>query len=196
MIIIYIFITLTIILLFIYKKWLFYTNSISVKSKVDNKYYIVRDTNYKQHTADTLAIINLNVKKLFNILQNELNKNNKYNENIFLLIKRYNPNNIMENIDLQNTTYTVNKGKEVSVCLATRHEVNGDNKIYDINVLMFVVIHELSHIGCKSHGHNQEFKDFFVFLLKKSIESGIYKYQNYSKQPVEYCGMMINTTPI
>lgn len=186
--VIYVILTVSVILIstrYIIKKW----NSISVKSNIDNQYYIVRNNKNKQESADTLALINMKVMKLINHLK-ETEKNNR---NVDLLISRYTRHSLMENIELDNTTYTINKGTEISVCLSTRdtHE-----KIYDINKLMFVIIHELAHVGSKSYGHNAEFRVFFIYLLKKSIEIGIYKYEDYSNQPAEYCGITINTTPI
>lgn len=178
-----------IILFFIYKQVRLYVNSVRIKSTIDGKYYTVRDTSNKQQTADTLAIINSRVSKLLL----HLNRSHPGDKNVRLLIERYNPSNIMENIELDNTTYTVNKGREVSVCIATR---NSDEKIYDINKLMFVIIHELAHIGAESIGHNDEFRRFFSYLLRQSMAIGIYEYQDYSKKPEEYCGTMISATPV
>lgn len=174
---------------YIFKQWVIYINSIRVKSDIDNKYYIVRNNKNKQESADTLALINSKIIKLIDHLKNE----NPKTKNVSLLLSRYNGDSLMENIELDNTTYTINKGTEIAVCLSTRdtHE-----NLYDINKLMFVIIHELAHVGSESYGHNNEFRLFFIFLLKKSIEIGIYKYEDYSKQPAEYCGITINTTPI
>lgn len=183
-------IIISILLYFIYKQIKLYIYSIYIKSSVDNNFYLVRNTFNKLQSANTLALINYRIKKLLNILNNY---NYKDNINVKLLISRYNPSNLMENITLDNTTYTINKGSEVSVCLATRDK---NENVYDINKLMFVIIHELAHIGCVSHGHNNEFVKFFTFLLKICIENELYIYQDYSKVPVEYCGMIINTTPI
>lgn len=185
-------ILLIIVTKYLFKQWILYTRSVSIKSSIDNRYYIVRDNKNKQQSADTLALININIIKLIEYLKKEQNKTD-IDQNIKLLVSRYNNKSLMENIELDNTTYTINKGSEISICLSTRdtHE-----KIYDINKLMFVIIHELSHIGCKSYGHNAEFRSFFIYLLRKAIEIDLYKYEDYSKQPVEYCGISINATPI
>lgn len=183
-------IIISILLYFIYKQIKLYIYSIYIKSSVDNNFYLVRNTFNKLQSANTLALINSRIKKLLNILNNY---NYKNDINVKLLISRYNPSNLMENITLDNTTYTINKGSEVSVCLATRDK---NENVYDINKLMFVIIHELAHIGCVSHGHNNEFVKFFTFLLKICIENELYIYQDYSKEPVEYCGIIINTSPI
>ena len=157
-----------------------------IYSSIDNRYYFVKESESfteMKEKANTLAFINKNIE----LLISELDENKEFSENISLLKKRYSPENLFENIypDDKNTTFTVNKGDQIVVCL---------DKEY--NELMFVMIHELSHVGCVDYGHNKEFKDFFSFLLKKAVSVGIYNYKNYSENPVEYCGIIINTTPI
>lgn len=173
----------------LYSTLLFALYSATVKSMVDGNYYVVRNNKNKQKSADLLATINKKIKKLLS----ELHKYKNDNENVRLLLSRYDSKSLMENVVLDNTTYTVNKGHKLAVCLSTRDE---NEHLYDINNLIFVIIHELAHIGSKSYGHNEEFKQFFTFLLKKAIETGMYKYRNYSKNPVEYCGMEITSSPI
>jgi hypothetical protein len=61
---------------------------------------------------------------------------------------------------------------------------------YDINVLMYVALHELSHCITKADGdqsHGDEFKNNFASLLKRASAIGIYD----SKQaiPLTYCGV-------
>jgi len=138
-----------------------------------------------------LAELNSKITLLLSKLQKE--SNGRFKKNILLLLKRFKPDSISENIFTSDAVaYTVNKGEEMAFCLKTK-----DNQVmYDINTLTFVAIHELSHVGCESMGHTKEFIDFFVFLLEKSIDIGIYKFVDYSKTPVNYCGVIINETPL
>lgn len=186
-----IFLIITIFLLYkpLYKR----LYSIKVKSNIDGKYYTVRDSVIKQESADTLATINVKILQLLDYIRTQPDDGNG---NVKLLLQRYNQNNLVENIDLDNTSYTLNKGDEIAMCISTRDNVHVSDQIYDINKLMFVAIHELSHVGCKSDGHNQEFVSFFTYLLKKAMEINIYQYENYSQQPTEYCGMTIDSTPL
>ena len=39
---------------------------------------------------------------------------------------------------------------------------------------MFVAIHELAHIMSKTYGHNDEFRENFIFLLDNASKCGIY----------------------
>ena len=49
---------------------------------------------------------------------------------------------------------SINKGEKIAFCLNTR---KGGNKLIDENTLMFVALHELSHVGTVSIGHTQDF---------------------------------------
>lgn len=106
----------------------------------------------------------------------------------------FNPEKVYEN-DPNNisgsTSYTVQKGREMYVCLR-----NKDGSFVDINTLMFVILHEISHIGAYwTFGHTDDFWTVFAFILKDAIEAGVYKYVDYSKYPVNYCGLEIKSSP-
>ena len=68
--------------------------------------------------------------------------------------------------------------------------------LVDINTMMFVAIHELAHIMTKSVGHTPEFWDNMRFLLEEAIKINIYKKQDFSRNPVEYCGTQITDSPL
>jgi len=78
--------------------------------------------------------------------------------------------------------------------LVLNKEKDGNNLI-DPNTLMFVAIHELSHIATKSIGHKDEFWENFKFLLTESSKIGVYKQVDYKKNPKRYCGTEINDNP-
>ena len=59
---------------------------------------------------------------------------------------------------------------------------------------MFVVIHELAHVMTETVGHDKTFWSNMNYLLKEGEKIGIYNHQDYSKLPVQYCGMEINST--
>jgi hypothetical protein len=65
-------------------------------------------------------------------------------------------------------SYTINK-EDVYMCLKDEH-----NQYYHDNMLMYVLIHEVSHLVCKSIGHTTEFHEKFQLLLQKAIEMKIY----------------------
>ena len=94
--------------------------------------------------------------------------------------------------DSKQTSFSVNKGEKVIFCIRSK---NKDNNLEDENTLTFVALHELAHIMSKGWGHKTEFWQNFKFILKNSIEAGIYKYQNFKSKPVKYCGVDITRSP-
>jgi predicted metal-dependent hydrolase len=159
-----------------------------VKSQTDGIEYIVRDTEDKQALADTLGNINNNIKKVIDKLSHE-DKDGKLKYNINLIKSRYKPENIMENIYERDTSYTLDKGRKIVLCLESR---DNNKFIYDTNLLTYVALHELAHVGSKTLHHTTEFKTVFYFLLEVAIKYGIYNHINFSQSPVNYCGYELN----
>lgn len=165
--------------------------STRVLSKIDNRYYTVRESPSKQEAADSLAMINFKIIQLIHSLMK--NKDDRFKKQIYSMNNRYDPDSLYENVEQYDTSFTVNKGESIHFCLSTRDK---HSNVYDINLMLFVAIHELAHVGCESIGHTEEFNDFFKFLLEKAVNIGVYKYQDYSKNEEEYCGITINSTPL
>jgi len=161
-----------------------------IVSDVDGNKYCVREREKVQAAADLLASVTEKCKKLVNYV------GEKYpdQDNVKRLVKGYNPKKVVETLPTSTyTAYSENKGEKLAFCLNKKKEDN-DNLI-DEHTLMFVAIHELSHVATKSIGHKQEFWDNFKFLLENAKEAGIHNPLNYQKEPREYCGMNINDNP-
>ena len=164
-------------------------NLIKTKSTLDNKYYWVRNLKDKTVAANTLAKIKINMYKLINYLKDHKETFPKNMEYIRDLVSRTESIVIMETgADEKYTSYTVNKGERIVFCLRAKVI----NTIHDMNTLMYVVIHEMAHIGCPEFGHTPLFKEIFKFLLEQSVKIGIYIPIDYRKNPQNYCGMEIN----
>ena len=175
-------------LYFAYYKFMHFIKSTYVKSSIDNRYYLVKKSskNKEQNAADTLAEMN---RRTCILLDNLKNSNENYYElsrNVKLLTKRYSPESLTENILNEGTSYTINKGSELAFCISTRDH---NENIYDINKMMYILIHELSHVGCESFGHDAEFIKFFKFLALKAVKYDLLYYVDYKKAPEEYCGI-------
>jgi len=161
-----------------------------VKSRVDNKQYLVYNLRYQQLAADILAKVRL---KLTNTCI-KLQKKYPNDERIVRLVEKFNPDNIVESEpDSKNTSYSINKGEKIVLCLRSR---DGQQRIVKENILMFVALHELAHIMTKSVGHTKEFWDNFEFLLREAIEFGYYVDIDYSSDPHMYCGVEITDSPL
>lgn len=99
--------------------------------------------------------------------------------------------NIKESWKNESTSYSINKGEQLVFCI--RDKLN--NSIHDINTLMFVAIHELAHIVTNELQHTDKFWNNMKKLLHRAEDIGVYKYVDYRMNPVEYCGMMIDSAP-
>ena len=179
------FFSLYLIFLKLYKK----DNLVYTKSDIDDNYYWVREYPDKQIAANTLAKIKINMLILINYLKNNINKFPENMSYIKDLVTRTKIINIMETPeDDKYTSYTINKGEKIVFCLRSKIFKN----VHDMNTILYVVIHELGHVGCPEFGHTPLFKKIFKFLLEQSVQINIYKPINYINNPQNYCGMTIN----
>ena len=159
-------------------------------SDVNGNKYCVRDRNKLQLAADKLATINIRMNELVEHLKE------KYpdRENVKRLVNGYNPRKIYETLPTSEfTAYSENKGEKLAFCLDT--EKNSKGRLIDINTLMYVALHELSHIATESIGHNDEFWTNFKFIIGEAKEINIYNPIDYKKEPSRYCGMNITDNP-
>tara|TARA_B100000795_G_C22803507_1_gene443293 strand:+ start:1731 stop:2306 length:576 start_codon:yes stop_codon:yes gene_type:complete len=156
-------------------------------SKIDDREYLVQDKIDSQEAADLIA----KIRQKIQILKEHLNKSYPDDERIKLLNENLDLNNLKEGIDDPNyTSYSINKGEQIVLCL------RNEDKLMDINTMMFVILHELGHVITIDIGHTQNFWENFRWLLEESINIGIYFKQDFDKKPVEYCGMNITSSPL
>jgi hypothetical protein len=114
-------------------------------------------------------------------------------EGVEQLKEYFDPNNITENgPNGKYKAYSVNKGEQLSLCLRDAKT----DEFLDMNIIIFVAIHELAHIMTDEIGHTQKFWDNMKFLLEKAIELNVYTPVNYKDDPQDYCGLLINSTPL
>ena len=152
--------------------------------------YLVRNLPDKNEAANKLGSISDSLKNLVNNLNENDDKKGEY---IKQLKESFNPEYITENIPGSvYVAYSVNKGEELSLCIREKDT----EKFIDDNTIIFVAIHELSHIMTPETGHTPLFWDNMKYLLEKASSQGIYMPVDYSQSPVEYCGMDINSTPM
>ncbi len=160
-----------------------------IVSGVDGKTYCVRERAKLELVADLLAETTQKMKKLVTYLGNKFPER----ENVKRLVKNFNPTKISEILPTSKyTAYSENKGEKLAFCTTTTKK---GNTLIDANTLMFVALHELSHIATKSVGHTTEFWGNFKFLIQNGEKIGIYKPINYKKKPAKYCGMTITDSP-
>jgi hypothetical protein len=167
-----------------------YFNLKCIISDVDGRTYCVRERSKLELAADKLAKTTNNME----LLVKHCGEKYPIRENIKRLVEGFNPKRICETLPTSEfTAYSENKGEKIAFCLDKKK--NGSGGMIDQNTLMFVAIHELSHVASKTIGHTDEFWKNFKFLLEEAENINIYNPVDYKKTPKEYCGMDITDNP-
>lgn len=165
-------------------------NGLFIKSTIDEHYYYVSKVDDKQDVADMLALIKIKILLLIEYLQSHPNK--KYKQYVENLVNKIYTVKIKENMSDDNTSYSINKGEELVICVRSKKT----GKLHDINLIIYVVLHEISHIMCPEYGHTPLFIDIFKYVTNEAIKSGIYTRIDFENIPQEYCGLTIDSSII
>ena len=165
---------------------------VSVTSTVDGRSYKVRDLSDKQNAANLMATVRMKIATLCDILEKKYP--DKPQVKMIVTNFKNDPNRFLEATpDAAHTSYSVNKGEQIHLCLRQRE---GDNEtLVPENVMMFVALHELSHVCTESIGHGPDFWNNFGWVLKEAEANNIYKYTDFQSHPVSYCGVSITDSP-
>lgn len=167
-------------------------NNTDVKSTVDNEIYSVQDLPDKQEAANLMAQIRGNLEKLIDHYKSD--PSTMSDPRINTMVERFNPKNLCENdVNDSTTSYSENKGEKIVVCL---REKSPNHPLIDKNTIMFVILHEMSHLMTTTFGHTPEFWANFRRVLHDASNIGIYTPVNYAQQPTPYCGMTITDSPL
>jgi hypothetical protein len=191
---------------YIYKKYVLdnrdefsISDNIQLQSELDGNYYYVQgDHENIDEAANTFAIINDRITKVINYIYDNYRNSSNPNERQIAsrLMDRYDQDSLRESSPLNSendTSFTINKGDIVAICIRSPLE---HNEILSINTIMFVVLHEISHIAATSYDHPDEFWEIFKWVLLKAKEAKLFTSPDYGKNSVAYCGMNINYNPM
>lgn len=162
-----------------------------VESTVDKEFYLVRNLPDKQDAADRLARVRDKILRL----RKHLQQTHMDKQFVSQMVKNFDasPARFSESTpDAKYTSYSVNKGEKIFMCLRQRNE---REELVNENVILFVALHEMSHVGTVSIGHTPEFWNNFAWLLKQAESIQIYQYTDFAAHPVEYCGVHITDSP-
>lgn len=187
---IFIFVIVTVAWFILYYKQSKYPLSY-VKSAVDGQQYLVRNLPDKQEAADRLARTRDKLLRLRKYLE-QTHQSTPFVAN---MLKNFDaaPSRFSESTpDAQYTSYSVNKGEKIYMCLRQR---DASEQLVNENVLTFVALHEMAHTGTQSIGHTPEFWNNFAWLIKQAERINIYEYTDFAAHPVEYCGVHITDSP-
>jgi len=166
--------------------------TVKQKSTVDGREYYVRDLPDKQEAANLLAKLRMNL----GTLMDELIKSYPDKPQVQRLSQNFKPEpkRFLESTpNAQHTSYSVNKGESVHLCL--RQRKGEDESLVNENVMTFVALHEMAHTITATIGHGPDFWNNFGWLLKEAEVQGIYKHQDFAAHPVSYCGVKITDSP-
>lgn len=156
-----------------------------VRSDFDGKPHPVLNTANCKAAADVLALLEANARRLLVECETFVPGDRR-----FANIRRRWSGTLREIDGSDNIAYSVGK-RDVSICVR-----RPDGTVEDFNDVMFVLLHELSHIANDSYGHNEEFWDTFQFVLEVAERTGIYRFEDYGRRAVKVCGKEISTTPL
>ncbi len=185
------------ILLFKYLYW----NEVCYVESFDSNNYLVRNLPDKRKAALMLAQIRSKLLNFVNGLAAQAEKETMGDKDIdselvdnykyIRMIQKRLPNSVIKESSAKSefTSYSVNKGEELVFCLRSKK----NNKIHDINDLMYVAVHEIAHIGCPEIGHTPLFKKINKFLLERAAAINLYKFENYKATQKEYCGITLTS---
>jgi len=165
---------------------------VDVKSSVDGRIYRVRDMSDKKEAADLMARVRIKIDRLYVYLKDKF----KDKPQVKQLVNNFvpDPSRFEESTPAaEHTSYSVNKGEKVHLCLRQRDGTQ--ESLVQENVMVFVSLHEVAHIITPTIGHGPDFWNNFAWILKQAEEIGIYKYQDFKAHPVSYCGISITDSP-
>jgi predicted metal-dependent hydrolase len=185
-------ILISLIFIFMYFLICFNNNTQYIETNIGTKFFIRSDDKTNDKTLLLSKIIE-NMFKLKNYLYININNYSEFTQYIKQLNNNLDENKTIiyetePNSDL--TSYSVNKGEEISFCLRSKK----NDSIHELNLLTYVALHEMAHIACPEIGHGPLFKKIFKFLTEIAIEIGIYNKQDYNNEPIEYCGMILSSS--
>ena len=166
-------------------------NMTYVRSGYDGEQYIVEASLAQSaDAARAMSVINERITRLMGWL-----KSTHPRDRVTLnLLTRFNPDRIAE-ITPGNafgfTSYTVDKGKSMRLCLRDKASYN----LHEIEELTFVGFHELAHVADWESDHALPFWQVFKYLLIEAKSAGIYNPTDYAVSPMKYCGMDVAYNP-
>ena len=180
---------------------------IYTKSDIDNEHYMVRNVQNKKQAANMLARVKENIYAVTNYMSKNLDdpkisntpKYKEFKPYILQLKEKIRGVLVKESsANTVHTSYTINKGEQIVFCIRSKaiSTILNSNNIHDINLVMYVALHEISHVACPEYDHTPLFKKIFRFICGEAIEMGIYKKIDFDVNPREYCGMKINDSII
>lgn len=178
-----------------------------VKSDIDGETYMVRNQKDKVQAANFLAKLKSDIYGITDYMMKKIEDPKTAKLPIYEEFRPYilQLNDKIKGVEIREssansgyTSYTVNKGEQIIFCIRSKaiSAYLKTHDIHDYNLVMYVMLHEISHVACPEFDHTPLFKKIFKFICEEAIEMGIYTKIDFASTPKEYCGMTINDSII
>lgn len=160
----------------------------------DRDYQVVGSYENYQDAADLLAKLNEANTRIIKHLVDKY-RGTRYESDVLRLKSRYNPDVLGEHIPpgVENTSYVMNKGEKIRFCLRSAKD---RKTLHGLQIMIFVSMHEISHIINTDTGHGASFWSAFKLMLQNAVEIGIYTPVDYRVHPVNYCNLRVDYSPL
>jgi hypothetical protein len=156
-----------------------------VHSELTGKKYHVKNAEGAEAVADRLAFMELRIRDFLKRAESYAPGDHR----LANIAKRWN-GTLSETPNNEDVAYSISKDS-ISVCVK-----RPDGSMEPENTTMFVLIHELAHIGTDRYGHTSEFWSNMRFLLELAEATGSYSYQDFDSQIISYCGRKLAASPL
>ena len=169
-----------------------------VRSQHNNRYYAVHNLPDKQEACNLISRVHEKMLKTTEYINRGVTNDNgayipphmlKYVRElhpIFLNTIIHENDSLLPETHL--TSYNESKGKKIVFCIRDVETLHR----HDENIIMYVALHELSHIACPEIGHPPLFTEIFKWILQQAIHIGVWQRENYQIHPRPYCGITIS----
>jgi hypothetical protein len=157
----------------------------------NSKKYCVREREKLQEAASLLA----DVSDRLETLVRNMSRDAPDDPLVQRIAQKFDARKIKEILPTSEyTAYSENKGEKLALCLNEVKE-DAESKLIDRNTLMYVAMHELTHVGTVSVGHGKEFWQNFKTIIEYAVKYKLYEPVDYKKQNQLYCGMNLTDNP-
>lgn len=160
------------------------SGKIDVMSTVNNKKYAVIRTGNYVAAADMLASLEDKAREFIAAASAKYPADKTIKR-----IQKYWTGTISEIPQSETIAYALEK-RDLFMCV--RDDAGNVQKLDD---LLFVLLHELSHVMNTSYGHDASFWKQFKKTLEMANKLGFLAYKNYDNYSVMVCGKQINANP-
>ena len=141
----------------------------------------------KKEFNDLKKVLNIYYNKLVNLIDDKKKKQR--------MINNFKIDNLFEVYPLNvnnDTSYTINKGEELGLCVRS-----GDDfyNTHELDIIIFVFTHELAHVITLTEQHTDEFWKNFKYLLSLGYKHNLLNLIDFNNNTTKYCGMEIDYNP-